>query len=741
MPANAEVQSKTVDPVVFHLTGRRAGDEADRVDGLEPALLAPYRDLTSLRYDFPVVLSDGADGSGLRSLSSIIDDMLQKVAPAGPDSEQLRKMVLRLEREIRTLLAEGASGTLSELWDQACDRLATTLGASFAQTVRIGRGAIDVDGPCVDCDAAAASHIIGRVWQVVQDNKARGFRAIVSRLAVKLEDILRAEFIRSLAGRSAGSLQASLGSPHHALFDFKAMSALLPQASSADALPEGRRRRIEWALWVLKRQRFFAAAAGQSRPVEAAEPYAFRFDNCADAVNAFRGRMADMVELVKAVATAELEIAGRYVEARHDPYFDRFDAASLSPKDIALFPDYLVVVRGPSAADSAGLLDALSTGMPLKIVVTIDDLVEEGAAGNGHFTFGLRSSQLASMATGLGDAFVLQSTSSNLYQMRDRLHAGLSFPGPALFSVFAGIPGSPSLSRYLTSAAAMQSRAFPAFTYDPAAGDDLASRFSLEDNPEADRDWTLQTLEYADDNLQRASEETAFTFVDFLAADPRHARHFVRVARAQWSDKMRPAAEWLARSADVTADRVPYVWAVDADGRLVRAICDDKAIAAARRCLDAWHRLQEFGGINNSHADRLLARERAVWDEQRRRDESLKLATVAATTPVVAAAPVAASAAVPAPAAEAKEPARSPNDAYIETARCSSCNECIQINDKMFVYNDNKQAYVANADAGSYRQLVEAAENCQLGIIHPGKPRNKSEADLDELMKRAAVFA
>jgi hypothetical protein len=735
MRANAEVQSKTVDPVAFHLTGRRANDGTDRVEGLEPALMAPYRDLTSLRYDFPVVLIDGADGPGLCSLSGIIDEMLQKVAPPGPDSEQLRKMVLRLEREIRTLLAEGMSGALSELWDQACDRLASTSGASFAQTVRIGRGAIDVDGACIDCDAAAASRIVGHVWQVVQEDKARAFRAIVSRLALKLEDILRAEFIRSPAGRSAGSLQASVGSPHHALFDFKAMSALLPQASSADALPESRRRRIEWALWVLKRQRFFAAAAGQSRPLESAEPYSFRFDNCIDAVNAFRGRLADMVELVKAVATAELEITGRYVEARHDPYFDGFDAAALSPKDVALFPDYLVVVGGPSAADSAGLLDALSTGMPLKIVAMIDDLVEEGAAGNGHFTFGLRSSQLASMATGLGDAFVMQSTSSALYQMRERLHAGLSFPGPALFSVFAGIPGSPSLSRYLTAAAAMQSRAFPAFTYDPAAGDDLASRFSLEDNPEVDRDWTVQTLEYADDNLQRASEEAAFTFVDFLAADPRYARHFVRVGRAQWSDKMRPAADWLARGADVTADRVPYVWAVDADGRLVRAVCDDKAIAAARRCLDAWHRLQEFGGIHNSHADRLLAREKAAWDEQRRRDESLRLAAAPAAAPIAAAAPVAVSAAV------AKEPARSPDDAYIETARCSSCNECIQINDKMFVYNENKQAYVANADAGSYRQLVEAAENCQLGIIHPGKPRNKSEADVDDLMRRAEAFA
>ena len=46
-----------------------------------------------------------------------------------------------------------------------------------------------------------------------------------------------------------------------------------------------------------------------------------------------------------------------------------------------------------------------------------------------------------------------------------------------------------------------------------------------------------------------------------------------------------------------------------------------------------------------------------------------------------------------------------------------------------------------SSDSDRYRQLVEAAENCQLGIIHPGKPKNKSEPDLEELLTRARPFA
>ena len=86
------------------------------------------------------------------------------------------------------------------------------------------------------------------------------------------------------------------------------------------------------------------------------------------------------------------------------------------------------------------------------------------------------------------------------------------------------------------------------------------------------------------------------------------------------------------------------------------------------------------------------------------------------------------------------EPAPSSDEAYIESARCTTCNECTQINNKMFAYDENKQAHVADPDAGTYRQLVEAAESCQVSIIHPGKPRNPNEAGLDELIKRAEPF-
>ena len=283
----------------------------------------------------------------------------------------------------------------------------------------------------------------------------------------------------------------------------------------------------------------------------------------------------------------------------------------------------------------------------------------------------------------------------------------------------------------------MESRAFPAYCYDPSAGPNWASRFYLEANSQVEADWPVQDFTYEDENHQRVHIEAGFTLVDFVACDRRYARHFARVPRSKWSASMMPASEYLGREARSAPDKVPFIALVDSDNNLHRVIVDDRLMRAALRCRESWHSLQELGGIHNSHAERLLAREKRSWEEHEKSE-------IAARAPEAKPAAPAAAAGAPAPAAPAAaaepEEKKSPDDAYIETPRCTTCNECTQINDKMFAYNENKQAYIANPDAGTYAQLVEAAESCQVSIIHPGKPRNPAEPGLAELLKRAEAF-
>jgi pyruvate-ferredoxin/flavodoxin oxidoreductase len=79
-------------------------------------------------------------------------------------------------------------------------------------------------------------------------------------------------------------------------------------------------------------------------------------------------------------------------------------------------------------------------------------------------------------------------------------------------------------------------------------------------------------------------------------------------------------------------------------------------------------------------------------------------------------------------------------EAWIETMRCTSCNECTNLNPRLFGYDDNKQAYIKDIHAGTFAQLVQGAERCPAGIIHPGDPVNKREKDLEKWIKRAEPF-
>ena len=739
--------------VTFFLTGKRSGDRLDAVDGLHlrPALFAGYRDLTKLRYDFPVVLLRDPDAF-VQSLSGLFDDILSQVAK-GDDGERIRKHVLGLEQDIRALVSGGARGLLSSLWDKAAGPLAAA-DELVADSLSRTRTVLKMDGEVLDCDGAIPVRLLDHTWNSVQQKKARKFGTDITRLILKLSDILKADFLNSDAGRSTANLSASVGTGYADAFDFAAMSRILTRSTPTATLPRRRRARVERLLSVLQAQQFFPPQEDRGTGGGAAKPYAFAFESCGSALKAYRERLPKAIELARTIAMAELEIKGEYSESRHDPIFDAFGENGLDPRELAQFPDYLVCVKAEKmqAAESEKLMEILSAGLPMKILVQTDDILES-PVGDGHLAFGLRSRQLASVAMGLNDVFVLQSSSSNLVQFRDRIRRGFDYSGPALFSVFSGSPEKAGgLSPYLSAAAAMESRAFPAFTYDPSAGPDWASRFSLSDNPQPEIDWPLQDFAYEDEQHQRVSENLAFTLIDFVACDPRYAGHFAKVPRANWNGSMIPVDESLAKETRGVPEKVPCLNMVDKDNVLQKVIVDDRLIREARRCRAMWHSLQELGGINNSHAQRLLAKEKKAWEERMLQEAAVRAPAPAAvaTAPAAAAtaaapaaaAPTAVPAAAPAaPAAAEAEPEKSPDEAYIETPRCSTCNECTTVNNRMFAYNENQQAYIADINAGTYAQLVEAAESCQVAIIHPGKPRNPKEPGLEELLKRAEAFA
>jgi ferredoxin len=723
--------------VAFFLSGKADTPDLETIDRLElrPALFAAYRDLTRLRYDFPLILVAGRpDGAHVESLSGLIDGILDKIAHGG-DAERIRKHVLSLERHIRAQAAAGQEGKLSALWDKAAAELGKN-DQSVAESLARARANLKLDGEVVDCDGAMPRRLVSHVWTLTQARRARRFGEIVDRLVIKLSEILQADFANSNAGRSAANLKRSFGSGPLDKFDFEAMSKLLLRSAPKENLSKNRKERIEKLLTTLKSQQFFPA------PHATSAPYTFAFDTCSDAIEAYRERLPKAIELSKAVAIAELEVRGEYSEAKHDRLFQSFGEGGLDPRDMAYFPDYLVRIDAESlpGGELGALTEIMSLNLPIKVLVQTDDVIEASSIDNGHLAFALRSRQLARMALGMVGVFVVQAPASSLFQLREEIARGLDCSGPALFSIFSGAAkGHGQLPPYLVGAAALESRVFPAFTMDPTAGEDWASRFSLAANPQAGSDWPIHRVVYENADCQRVAEAHPFTLIDFVACDERYGKFFAAVPKAHWQDWLSGIGEALVRDRGDDIDRidsVPSLLMVDENARLQKVIVTEKIVREARRCLSMWNSLQELGGIHNSHAEKRLAQEKAAWEESKK---ALLAAAQPAQTPASTAQTAASAPASAAPAESEAE--KTSDEAYIETPRCASCNECIQLNDKMFAYDDNKQAYIKDLNAGTYAQLVEAAENCQVAIIHPGKPRNATEPGLDELVKRAEAFA
>ena len=696
------------DQLAFHLTGRGSSGGLEPIEGrgLLPALFAPYRDLAALRHDFPLVLTAGAPA---RSLSALFDDA---VAGAGDDeaAQRLRGHARRLEAALRRAAIDTGAETLADAWEIAAERL-TGEDLDLRESLARLRLALPRDGALAVCDRALPGRLLAHEWHERQHAKAERLGAVIGGLAARLDDILKADFATSAAGRTPGLLRAAMGKSLESSFDFDAMARLLAGAASAGGLDEGRRKRIEWLLSVLRTQRFAPL------PGSGIAPYGFAFNDCGTAQHAWRERLPAAAELARAIAMARLEVAGEYNEARHDALFAGF-GDGMAGQPGTDFPDYLVYLAEPDLTpdQAARVLQALGAGLPFKVLVQTDDLLE---AGGGLSALGLLVRPLAATALGLGDVYVLQAGASQLYGQLPRVQAGLAHGGPALFSVYSGAgPGSASLPPYLLSAAAVESRAFPAFVYDPGAGSDWASRFSLDGNPQPGADWPLHPLGYEDAAHRRQGETVAFTLVDFLACDRRAAAHLARVVPSAWNDNLAPVEQALAQPATERERCLPSLFMADAEAGLHKVIADEALLRAARGCLGRWRSLQELGGVNNSHAARAVAAQQAA--------------------PVVV--PVAAPAEAPAAAEPVETEKPAPGAPYIETARCSSCNECIRLNDRMFGYDANRQAAIIDPKAGSYRQLVEAAESCQVSVIHPGKPGNPNEPGLEELLKRAEPF-
>jgi ferredoxin len=272
--------------------------------------------------------------------------------------------------------------------------------------------------------------------------------------------------------------------------------------------------------------------------------------------------------------------------------------------------------------------------------------------------------------------------------------------------------------------------------------------------------------------------ELAFTFADYALLMPALHEHFRVVPTDLDSDDLVGIADYLA-AAEASIDRlVPFVWGIDEAGELVRLALSRALVFACRDRLNYWRSLQELAGVHNVYVEAAVERvlEDARVAAEQEREELLEahakeiegvrseaageamgqlvdvLMGADLSSMVEPGAPATMPAETPAaaPADEAAGPEPEPeedeeddisfDEPWLDTAACTTCDDCMGINKMMFAYNGDKQAYLKDVKAGTYADLVKAAEICPAQCIHPGKPLDPNEPGLEDLIARAAPF-
>jgi len=116
-----------------------------------------------------------------------------------------------------------------------------------------------------------------------------------------------------------------------------------------------------------------------------------------------------------------------------------------------------------------------------------------------------------------GEVFVAQTTPAHINHFYRSILDANSYPGPAVVIVYTpcmpehGIADDASTRQ---AKLAVDSRAFPLFTYDPRRGESTAERLSLQGNPSPREDWS------------KLPDGTTVDFLSFARTEGRFAQHF-----------------------------------------------------------------------------------------------------------------------------------------------------------------------------------------------------------------------
>ncbi len=786
----------------FHLTGHGAHSAAEptQAEPLRPAVLEAIDAPARQGSRYPMLISTGqADGASVAlPFEKRVGAILEQFETDGDATTILAQHLPRLSSAMgRTVSRISGSPDPRSLIVEALEEFRGGFDLSDAASTALKlelerlRGRLDTPATgftLVGLDETTLPKLYAAAVRSVRRRHRGQLLEEIETLVQRLQELLAIDDDHAPERLSAEALKSRLGSGTGTFFDPDRLAENLPRHRGPVRLDSSRRQRIERTLKTLRAalkddadvdlvlvQPDSSLALGELPAVRVVvHPCGLEA-----AIGLFDGMAERSVELFRALRVARLEVDEAYDPELHDAPLARLDWQGLTEDELLSFPR-LVVLETDELLHGARLgafSELLRSGRPVHVLVA-QSASELRAAETWQGLAGFHPG-LGYIAVAHREAFVVESSlvcPERLVRDLQRMATSLR-PGAALVAVPAWYAPVPAWIQLLASE---QARAVPCFTYDPEAGPHWAMRFNLDGNPQPQRPWPVHAVRYIDAQGVEKTLEQPFTLAHAVALDPAYRGHFRIVPNEAWSAEQVELADYLAAPIAAVARKIPFIWIVIDEDRLGRALVTRELAYACRDRVRAWRILQELAGIDNEYARRAAetarAEARAEAETAREQLESEHAAEVERVRTEAAgeamnrlarvlmdldAVPAAGQPARPDRAEQAQEiPPEtveeavateddtgdedeadvSFDDPYVDSVLCTSCQECILINPRLFKYDANKQAFITDPTLGTFEELVLSAEKCPTRCIHPGSPAVGDESANDGLVARAAKF-
>ena len=783
----------------------------DAVEPLEPlnqdflpALLNAYRDTSQLRYDYPLYLypcdtTNNIHSSLAKPLSEFLQECVLQFAPSTTSAIALKDNIPWLERALRNVTRATEAPTLMKpLLVDACTELVQHLNFSGDNLQRLQADIeqllanVPDDGLILAYKRFPALHLLMHLIRNQVLPQISLFKQEMGQSIHALQNLLNVDDTKRSEASSASALKSNISS--NQFFNTDSLSKVIQHSKGSLSLSKQRRQRIEKALHILKDFRekeilvhiIHANNKLDHSWLDNSDCFTNEHhdDPCFRATQVFDREAQRLAEVFAAARIAQLEIDNCYDEAIHDPWFKYFNWESFSKKELILVPSVIVLEGEHRLMDESmvSFSHLLNSGRPVNVFVRVK-AHDNPAAKKGEDPFHNYRMELGYLGISHRQAVVTQCSAARHQLLLSQFEMALNATRTRLHLVNIGlreVSENLDLNAWLVSGAALEGRAHPFFSFDPAAGDSIADRMDFSGNPQADKDWPTQAFSFQNKAGEINDVELAFTFADYALLLPNLKHHFALIPLVCDSESLIPIADYLALATDNIDHLVPYIEAVNDNNELRKLAVSRALIHACRDRLNFWHSLQEMAGIRSRYIEEAERRIHAEADAKiaqhitQMKDEfSIELEhakTDAAAqvmgrlTDILLSMDLSDNRAIPRKTASEKSTPSMPetlipedidapikkevieeenntfDDAWIDSPLCTTCNDCTDINSLMFAYNDTNQAYIVDVSAGTYQQMVEAAELCPSNCIHPGQPWDKDEYDLEDLMDRAEPY-